>query len=55
MRRSLLLLVTATALAAPFPCFAETRLGLGGDYVTDNHGIFELTLSGDTPVARSIA
>jgi hypothetical protein len=55
MRHSLLFLATATALALSFPCFAETRLGLGGDYVTDNHGIFELTLSGDTPVARSIA
>src|ERR1700687_2139714 len=53
MRRYLLFLVAA--LVTPFPCFAETRLGLGGDYVTDNRGIFELTLSGDTPVARSIA
>jgi hypothetical protein len=55
MRRYLLFLATATALAAPRPCPAETRLGLGGDYLSDNHGMFQLTLSADTPLARAIA
>jgi hypothetical protein len=55
MRRSLLFLSTAAALALSRPSFADTRLGLGADYLTDNRGIFELTLSADTPLARSIA
>ncbi len=55
MRSAPLLLAAATALAAPLPCPAETRLGLGGDYLTDNHGMFQLTLSVDTPLARAIA
>ena len=55
MRRSLLFLATAASLALPCPCSADTRLGFGADYLTDNHGIFQLTLSADTPLARSIA
>jgi hypothetical protein len=55
MRRYLLFLATAAALSLPCPCSADTRLGLGADYLTDNRGIFQLTLSADTPLARSIA
>jgi|GraSoi2013_100cm_1033763.scaffolds.fasta_scaffold66602_2 hypothetical protein len=54
MRNYLLFLATAAALAAPRPCSAETRLGIGADYLTDNNGILQLTLSGDTPLARAI-
>jgi hypothetical protein len=54
MRNYLLFLATATALAAPRPCSADTRLGLGADYLTNNNGIFQLTLSGDTPLARGL-
>jgi hypothetical protein len=55
MRRYLLFVAAATALAASRPCAAETRLGLGGDYLTDNRGLFQLTLSADAPLARAIA
>ncbi len=54
MRNYLLFVAAAAALTAPRPCSADTRLGLGADYLTDDHGIFQLTLSGDTPLARGL-
>jgi hypothetical protein len=54
MRRILFPLVALTLLAA-LPCPAETRLGLGADYVTDNQGLFLLTLGVDTPLAHELS
>jgi len=55
MRRFLIPMTAAAVLVAARPSFAETRLGLGADYLTDHQGLFMLNLSVDTGLARSIA
>jgi hypothetical protein len=55
MRRSLFPLAAAAVLALPLPCAAGTYLGLGADYLSDDRGLFQLTLAVDTPVARPLA
>ncbi|MGQ0504270.1 MAG: hypothetical protein ACT4TC_03045 [Myxococcaceae bacterium] len=51
MRRALPLAVLLFAL----PATAEVRIGIGGDYVFNRTGMFELLLAVDTKVARPLA
>jgi hypothetical protein len=49
------LLCAVLALAPALPCSAETRLVLGGDYVFNDIGLFELMLNADVQLARGIS
>jgi len=48
---SALTFLSLASLAAP----AQVRLGVGGDYIFDNQGAFELTLAVEGRLARRIA
>lgn len=54
MRIAAALVFAAVALAAP-SSRAEVRGVLGGDYIFQNQGAFELMLAVDTPLARHVA
>lgn len=55
LRRALLLLSALSALTLARPAAAATTLGVGADLLLDPKvGSFQLTLAGDTPLARNV-
>jgi hypothetical protein len=55
MRARLAFAVLVSAALLPFASPAQVRAGIGGDYVFDNDGIFELTLAVQGRLARHVA
>ncbi len=55
MRLRLLLAALAVLSLAPLAAPAQVRLGIGGDYIFNEQGVFELTLAVEERLARHIA
>jgi hypothetical protein len=55
MRLRIGLAALALLLLAPLAAPAQVRLGVGGDYIFDNQGAFELTLAVEERLARRVA
>jgi hypothetical protein len=55
MRLRVALVALAAISLAPLAASAQVRLGLGGDYIFDQDGAFELTLSVEGRLAHRVA
>ena len=55
MRLRLALVALAVLSLAPLAAPAQVRLGVGGDYIFNEQGVFELTLAVEGRLARHIA
>ena len=55
MRLQICLAALAVLWLAPFAAPAQVRLGVGGDYIFNEQGVFELTLAVEGRLARHIA
>ncbi len=55
MRLRLLIAALAVLSLAPLAAPAQVRLGIGGDYIFNEQGVFELTLAVEERLARHIA
>ncbi len=55
MRLRIALVAVAVLSLAPLAAPAQVRLGVGGDYIFNEQGVFELTLAVEGRLARHIA